>query len=135
MTWTNSWLRRSDWREPRRLPELRLHLDADTSSRTLHKTLLARGHDVTRTPSPWMPLDASDEEQLLGATAHGRCIFTFNIRDFAVLARQHPQHGGILLAHQPGWRLSTLISALDRFLRTALAMEGRVEWLNRWRVG
>ncbi len=45
----------------------RLHLDADTSIRSLHQALLVRGHDVTRTPTIWMPLDASDEDQLLGA--------------------------------------------------------------------
>lgn len=46
----------------------RLHLDADTSKKSLHKALLERGHDVTRTPNEWMPLDAADETQLLGAT-------------------------------------------------------------------
>ena len=49
--------------------KLHLHLDADTSSKALYNALLERGHDVTRTPSEWMPLDASDEGQLLGATA------------------------------------------------------------------
>jgi hypothetical protein len=61
-------------------------LDADTSIKALHAALVSRGHDVTRTPNEWMPLDASDEAQLLGATAQERCIFTFNIRDFLVLA-------------------------------------------------
>lgn len=60
------------------MPELRLHLDADTSIKALHRALRDRGHDVTRTPTAWMPLDAADETQLLGATAHGRCVFTFN---------------------------------------------------------
>jgi hypothetical protein len=32
--------------------------------------LVEQGHDVTRTPTDWMPRDASDEQQLLGATAH-----------------------------------------------------------------
>ncbi|MFL9449985.1 MULTISPECIES: DUF5615 family PIN-like protein [Nostocales] len=63
-----------------------LHLDADASMRALHTALVNRGHDVTRTPNDWMPLDASDEAQLLGAIAQGRCIFTFNIRDFLVLS-------------------------------------------------
>ena len=63
------------------MPNPKLHLDADASIRALHKALLDRGFDVTRTPMDWMPLDASDEAQLLGATAQGRCIFTFNIRD------------------------------------------------------
>jgi hypothetical protein len=63
-----------------------------------------------------MPLDASDEAQLLGATAQGRCIFTFNIRDFIVLAQSYPRHGGIILAVQRSWTLSDLITALDRLL-------------------
>ena len=45
----------------------RLHLDADTSIKALHTALLARGHDVTRTPNAWMARDAVDTEQLLGA--------------------------------------------------------------------
>ena len=98
------------------MAEPRLHLDADASIKALHQALVARGHDVTRTPTQWMPLDASDAAQLLGATAHGRCIFTFNVRDFLVLAQRYPQHGGIILAAQRGWTLSDLIAALDRLL-------------------
>jgi hypothetical protein len=49
----------------------RLHLDADTSNAALAKALSQHGHDVTRTPNEWMPLDAPDIEQLLGATARG----------------------------------------------------------------
>jgi hypothetical protein len=65
--------------------KLHPHLDVDASSKALHTALLERGHDVTRTPAEWMPIDASDEGQLLGATAQGRAIFTYNIRDFIVL--------------------------------------------------
>lgn len=98
------------------MSNLLLHLDADTSIKALHTALVARGHDVTRTPNPWMPLDASDEAQLLGAIAQGRCIFTFNIRDFIALAQRYPQHQGILLAAQTSWTLSELIAVLDRLL-------------------
>ncbi len=77
--------------------------------KSLHRALLARGHDVTRTPTDWIERDASDEMQLLAATAQGRCIFTFNIRDFVVLSRRHPSHRGILLAAQARWTLSELI--------------------------
>ena len=52
-----------------------LHLDADASIKALHLALVTRGHDVTRTPTDWMPLAASDEAQLLGAKAQGRCYF------------------------------------------------------------
>ena len=114
----------------------RLHLDADASIKALYEALVARGHDVTRTPTEWMPMDASDEAQLLGATAHGRCIFTFNVRDFLVLAQRYPQHGGIILAAQKSWTLSDLIAALDRLLSETEAADwiGQVRWLNQWRT-
>ncbi|HSN74481.1 MAG TPA: DUF5615 family PIN-like protein [Anaerolineae bacterium] len=117
------------------MSKLRLHLDADASSKQLHAALVARGHDVTRTPMAWMPLDASDEAQLLGATAQGRCIFTFNIGDFVRLAQRHPQHGGIILASQSKWNLPQLIAALDRVLAETQAEDwvGQVQWLNQWR--
>lgn len=115
--------------------EPRLHLVADTSAKQLHKALLTYGHDVSRTPNAWMALDASDEEQLLGATAQGRCIFTFNARDFLPLGVKYPAHGGIILATQR-WSLSALIAALDCLLRTTDADDwpGQIRWLNDWKV-
>jgi hypothetical protein len=82
-----------------------------------------------------MPLDASDEAQLLGATAQGRCIFTFNIRDFIRLAARYPRHGGIILAAQRSMGLSELISSLDRLLHETSAADwpGQVRWLSDWR--
>ncbi|WP_373525231.1 DUF5615 family PIN-like protein [Nostoc sp.] len=111
-----------------------LHLDADTSIKALHLALINQGHDVTRTPTGWMPLDATDETQLLGATARGRCIFTFNIRDFLVLAQSYPNHNGIILAAQNSWNLSSLITALDCLLVETQAADwiGQVRWLNQW---
>lgn len=113
----------------------RLHLDADTSMKALHSALVELGHDVTRTPSAWMAADASDETQLLQATAEGRCIFTFNVRDFVVLSERHPRHGGIVLAAQASWTLSSLIAALDHLLSETEAEDwiGQVRWLNNWR--
>jgi len=113
----------------------RLHLDADTSRKALYRALLARGHDVTRTPNDWMPRDASDEEQLLGATAQGRCLFTFNVRDFLALAQVYPQHAGILLAFQGSWTVAELIEGLDHLLSSTNAEEwrGAVRWVNEWR--
>lgn len=115
--------------------KLHLHLDADTSSKALYNALLERRHDVTRTPTEWMPLDASDEQQLLGATAQGRAIFTYNIRDFVVLGERYPRHAGIILARQKSMSLNELINALDRVLRETDADEwvGQTRWLNDWR--
>jgi hypothetical protein len=111
-----------------------LHLDADTSIKALHAALLSRGHDVTRTPTVWMPRDASDTEQLLGATAQGRVLFTFNVRHFSVLAAQYPHHGGLLLAAQQRWTLPQLIAALHGMLSETPAEEwpGQLRWLNQW---
>ena len=113
----------------------RLHLDADTSMKALHLALVARGHDVTRTPTAWMARDASDTEQLLGATAQGRILLTFNTHDFPVLAQQYPQHGGLVLAAQQSWSVSQLIAALDALLTETEAADwpGQVRWLNQWR--
>jgi hypothetical protein len=115
--------------------KLHLHLDADASSKALCNALLERGHNVTRTPTEWMPLDASDEQQLLGATAQGRAVFTYNIRDFIVLGKRFPHHAGIILARQKSMSLNELINALDRVLRETEADEwiGQTRWLNDWR--
>lgn len=112
----------------------RLHLDADISQKVLQAALLARGHDVTRTPNEWMPLDASDETQLLEASAHGRCTLTFNVGDFIRHGKRHPGHAGIILAHQ-SWSISELIRALDRLLSTTQAEDwiGQARWLSEWR--
>ena len=113
----------------------RLHLDADTAIKALERALSERGHNVTRTPTSWMPFDASDEEQLLGATTQGRVIFTFNIRDFQLLGQRYQRHNGIVLASQRSWTLSQLIHALDRLLSATTAEDwiGQVRWLNEWR--
>ena len=110
----------------------RLHLDADTSKVSLYRELLKRGHDVTRTPNEWIAIDARDDEQLLGATGQGRCIFTFNIRDFIALAKRVPQHGGIILSAQRP--MPELLKCLDRLLSETDAEDwpGRVRWLNDW---
>ena len=117
------------------MPEPRLHLDADASIKALQAALVARDHDVTRTPNEWIALDASDETQLLQATGQGRCFLTFNVRDFVVLSQRYPRHGGIILAAQASWTLSDLIAALDRLLSETEAEDwpGQVRWLNDWR--
>jgi hypothetical protein len=103
--------------------------------RALHTALVARGHDVTRTPITWMARHASDTEQLLGATAQGRVLFTFNTHDFPVLVQQYPQQGGLVLAAQQSWSVSQLIAALDALLTETEATDwpGQVRWLNQWR--
>jgi hypothetical protein len=72
---------------------------------------------------------------LLAATALGRCISTFTVRDFVMLARSYPRYGGIVLAAQASWALSELITAVDRVVSETEAEEwtGQERWLNDWR--
>lgn len=111
------------------MPEQHLHLDADTSRKSLLLALERHGYDVTRTPNDWMPADASDVQQLLGATAQGRCIFTFNARDFIPLARQYPNHAGIILSRQQP--MPVLLHALLELLKEmeGRSFQGQVRWL------
>ena len=113
----------------------KLHLDADASQKSLWDALCKRGHDVTRTPQPGLSLDASDDYQLLWATAQGRVIFTYNIRDFIRKTEQHPAHSGILLAHQDSYALAELIELLDQALSQTAAEDwvGQVRWLSNWK--
>ncbi len=112
----------------------RLHLDADTSRKDLFNALISKGHDVTRSPAPGLALDASDEFQLLWASAHDRVLFTFNIGDFIQLARRMPEHKGILLANQQSHSLNGLITMLDHALAEIEAENwvGQVRWLSDW---
>ena len=113
----------------------RLHLDADASRKDLHAALVSKGHDVSRTPALGLALDASDEFQLLWASAHDRVLFTFNIGDFLQLARRIPEHRGILLANQSSHSLRELIALLDRVLTETQAEDwiGQVRWLSDWK--
>jgi hypothetical protein len=113
----------------------RLHLDADASRKDLHAALVSKGHDITRTPASGLPVDASDEFQLLWASAHDRVLFTFNIGDFLQLARRIPEHRGILLASQQSHSLRELIALLDCVLTETIAEDraGKVRWLSDWK--
>jgi len=116
------------------MPKPKLHLDADASQKALLEALLKRGYDVTRTPSPGLPFEADDDDQLLWATAQGRIIFTHNIRDLIHKTEQYPHHSGILLAHRSSYSLADVIRLIDRALTTTSAEEwiGQVRWLSDW---
>lgn len=114
------------------MAKLRLHLDADASIKAVYSALRERGHDVTRTPNEWILFDADDKAQLLGSTAQGRVLFTFNARDFLILAKEYSTHHGILLAVQTRWTIRELIESLDRALTQSEDGDwfGVVRWLN-----
>lgn len=116
------------------MPDLKLHLDMDTSRKDLYKALLDKGYDVTRTPNKDLAEDASDEIQLLWATSHQRIIFTFNIKDYINLSKKHPFHAGILLANQSTTNISQLIQVLSEVLADTNneIWTGQVRWIQEW---
>ena len=117
------------------MTKAKLHLDADCSNKQLWKALIDLGHDVTRTPQPDLPLDATDDEQLHWATGRGRILFTYNIADFIILTETSPNHAGILLASQSTYTITSQVRMLDRALCETEAEDwlGLVRWLSDWR--
>jgi predicted nuclease of predicted toxin-antitoxin system len=101
---------------------VRLYFDRHIMTR-LAVDLRGRGYGVLTTEEAGNDT-ASDEEQLAFATAEGRTILTFNIRDFAPLheawqAAQRP-HAGIIVSRQLGSReygilLQRMLRLLDHF--------------------
>src|ERR1700687_334501 len=81
---------------------IQLYLDED-----FHPDLAAMirqlGFDCQNAVEAGM-LGKTDEEQLLYAAAQGRCLVSFNVRDFAILAQQWAHagrtHAGIVVAQQ-----------------------------------
>jgi predicted nuclease of predicted toxin-antitoxin system len=101
---------------------VRLYFDRHIMTR-LAVDLRGRGYDVLTTEEAGKDT-ASDEEQLVFATAENRAILTFNIRDFAPLhelwqAAGRP-HAGIIVSQQLGSReygllLQRMLRLLNRF--------------------
>ncbi len=96
---------------------VRLYFDRHIMAR-LAVDLRGRGYDVLTTEEAGKDT-ASDEEQLLFATAEKRAILTFNIRDFAPLHEAWQAaarlHAGIIVSQQLGSRQYGLL--LPRMLR------------------
>jgi predicted alpha/beta hydrolase len=96
---------------------VRLYLDRHIMRR-LAIDLRGRGFDVLTTEEAGHDT-ASDEEQLVAATAESRAILTFNIRDFAPLHDEWQAagrtHSGIIVSQQLGGRQYGLL--LQRVLR------------------
>jgi predicted nuclease of predicted toxin-antitoxin system len=91
--------------------------------------LRGRGYDVLTTEEAGKDT-ATDEEQLVFATADNRAILTFNIRDFAPLHQAwqaaSQSHTGIIVSQQLGSRqYGLLLQRMLRFLNQFTAEEMR----------
>lgn len=113
---------------------MRLWLD-EMISPVVAAGLRRLGHDVVSVQEPdlrWAT-GLSDHRQLEASTRQGRVLVTYDIRHFAVIAREWASamrpHGGILLIHPrtvPQDNTGELIRRLARFLESRAA-EGAIE--------
>lgn len=115
-----------------------LYLDEDVTNQ-LVPLLQQRGFDVVSVIDLGRA-GLTDEEQLIFATEQGRAILTYNIADFARLARSWQAmgrpHAGILVSEQFSNRqLGELFRRLLKFLNnvTAEEMENTVRHLGAYR--
>lgn len=115
-----------------------LYFDEDSVNRALIRALAARGMDVTNA------IDAGhagspDRVQLEHATADGRVLFTYNVRDFALHTqfRQHGRsHTGLILAVQQRYTVGEQMRRILRMNRERSSddMRDRVEFLGSWSI-
>lgn len=61
-----------------------------------------RGYDVCSVSGNPELMGLADSEVLARARSNQRCLVTENVRDFAILARDHP-HAGLLFVNGPRW--------------------------------
>ncbi len=100
---------------------MRLLLDAHISARRIANPLRDQGHDV-RAVAEERQLDGLTDEQLLSlAAAETRAMITFDVKDFAVIARTWAQAGrrhaglGIVVGLDHG-EFGTIVELLAREL-------------------
>ena len=100
---------------------MRLQLDADVHG-GLAQALRKRGIDAVNAAETGR-LEISDEEQLAKAAAAGRCLVTFNVKDFVLLhnvySRTGREHFGVVVSKQIS--LSVALRKMLAFLQTTSA--------------
>jgi predicted nuclease of predicted toxin-antitoxin system len=118
--------------------KIRLYLDENAMDDRLVRPLHDQGVDVTTVREANL-LRASDEQQLLYATQHGRVIYSYNVKDFMALhnkfLEQELPHAGIILAHEQRLSIGEQLRAILRLIdaKSAGEMHGQVVFLSAWK--
>ena len=113
-----------------------LYLDEDSMGRALVRALRSRSVDVL-TAREAGHIQVPDADHLAYATALGRVVFTFNVRDFARLHKEYlaagHSHAGIIVSDQ--LPVGVLTRRLLKLLasRSATDMLEQLEFLGNWR--
>lgn len=116
---------------------LRVYLDEDALSVALVRALNAGGIDVATAAGERMR-GRSDPAQLAAATARGRVLYTFNVRDFARLhaewIRGGRHHAGIIVVNEQRMPVGEQARRLLRLAESLSAedLADRIEYLGAW---
>jgi predicted nuclease of predicted toxin-antitoxin system len=105
---------------------IKLYLDEDVHP-DLAEAIRQKGFDCQSAAEAGR-LGTTDEEQLGYAATQGRCLFSFNVADFAVLAKEWAgagrHHAGILVTAQVSRKgLGELLNRLLKVLNNTAADE------------
>ena len=110
---------------------------AELSGSYTYQSDTGRVMDVTTAREAQM-LGSTDLEQLEWATAHGRVLYSFNIRDFFRLhsdfLAQGKSHAGMVLAQQQLYSIGEQMRRLLKLVavKSAEEMIDQVEFLSGW---
>jgi len=96
-----------------------LYIDEDSMDNDLVQALRLRGVDVTTVRDEGRR-GLSDEEQLEFASANGRVLYTFNVKDYLPLHAMFPaserSHAGIIVAEQRNYSVGEQLRRLLRII-------------------
>ena len=116
---------------------LRLYLDEDSMRMALVEALRARGVEVVTALDGGM-VERRDEDHLEYATAQGRVLYSYNVRDYyrlhTAFLREGKAHAGIILGRQQYYSVGEQMRRLLKLIATISAeeMQNRVEFLSAW---
>lgn len=111
---------------------MRVLLDAHVSGRRIGRTLRSAGHDVLALDSQEALSRLPDREVLTLATGDERILVTYNVGDFARMAREWAEagrsHAGIVLVTDPRIGTGPILSRLEELFS---AHPARTDWVDR----
>lgn len=117
--------------------KISLYLDEDAQDNDLIHALRLRGVDAVGAWEAGMR-QRDDEDHLLWATAQGRVLYGFNVRDFyrlhTELLTKGRSHAGIILVKQQHYSVGEQMRRLLKLSgsRSAEEMKDQVEFLSTW---
>lgn len=117
---------------------LRLHLDEDAMDKDLIQALRLRGVDFT-TARESETEGYLDEQQLEFATAQGRALYSFNIKDYMLVHSQflghEKSHAGIILTGQRQYSIGEQLRRLLLLIaaKSSEDMQDQVVFLSSFR--